>query len=146
MGVNGMACPFCRNCGGAARSRTGRGRNSAANQRIQCGTAANANAVAAAQQSAALRRENCLRREGASTRCCQCGNARNANVPECGDRIGRELYGAPVADEAITTTCSDPCTGRREYPIDQRNPFWPTFARPRWLTCEQLYGCRGRRL
>jgi len=77
------------------------------------------------------------------------------HCPRCG-KIRREnperppLYYVPreAPDESDNTEvsrvsmcrgCTDPlyiCDG---YDPQLRDPFWPDFAHPRWLSCEQLY-------
>lgn len=39
--------------------------------------------------------------------------------------------------------CCDECGCCRKYPCQWRNPFWPEFAKPRWLCCKDLYNVRG---
>ena len=40
--------------------------------------------------------------------------------------------------------CFDPGYTCEGYPLYARDPFWPTFAHPRWLSCRELY--RGHRM
>ncbi len=40
-----------------------------------------------------------------------------------------------------TEICCD-CSGCKEYPTKCRNKFWPSFAHPRWLCCDDLYCAR----
>ena len=35
--------------------------------------------------------------------------------------------------------CCDPDGCCCYYPAGDRDPFWPDFAHPRWLTCRDLY-------
>jgi len=35
--------------------------------------------------------------------------------------------------------CFDPGYTCKDYPARARDPFWPLFAHPRWLTCRELY-------
>lgn len=34
--------------------------------------------------------------------------------------------------------CCD-ASGCKAYPLQTRNPFWPEFAHPSWLSCQALY-------
>lgn len=130
-----MACPYAT-AGGriqAARicPRTGqicsRAPGFAAGGRIACTTGGNA---AEAAQAAATAREGLT---GCAT----------PQQLACTQQTGAQLYGAPSGAAPVYTTCSDPCTGTQQYRLEARNRFWPTFARPRWLTCAELY-CGNR--
>ncbi len=50
---------------------------------------------------------------------------------------------APIPIEPICPReyrlCVDANGCRAEYPVDCRDPFWPEFSHPRWLTCAELY-------
>lgn len=144
-----MACSFCGNssCGRGRTFVTGSAtvggtRNQCGNRRPRC--VANTNAMAAAVTSESIRRSGCAQRAVQRNNCC-CKRCTQQRANCSGDRIGRELYGAAAAKNTVYTTCSDPCGGSREYRLDQRNTYWPTFARPRWLTCDELYGRHNRR-
>jgi len=59
----------------------------------------------------------------------------------CGCSIptpAQELYGVTFQSREIDTCC-DPYNGCRQYNRNRRNPFWPSFAHPRWLPCRELY-------
>jgi len=49
---------------------------------------------------------------------------------------GEELFAKP--QQLITQTCCD-TQGCAVFRSDQRSSFWPAFARPRWLSCDELY-------
>ena len=53
----------------------------------------------------------------------------------------RELYGIRTTVQNLRTCC-DPYFGCRQYPAEARNSFWPGFAHPRWLNCDELYDRR----
>ena len=53
-----------------------------------------------------------------------------------------------AVDEVLAPENSEPihCCFEPEYtcqgfPPEARDPFWPTFAHPRWLCCRKLYRC-----
>jgi hypothetical protein len=40
--------------------------------------------------------------------------------------------------------CCD-TVGCADYKAEHRNPFWPKFAHPQWLDCDELYNYRGEK-
>lgn len=128
-GVNGLnnafrnGCNCRRNCAGMGRCST-RGTDAAAAAAAVAAQARNEQNCCA---QAARQAENCC------NPCCV--------SPQTGT-VGEELYGGRNTRNVVLTTCCDPGCGCREYNIADRCPFWPTFAHPRWLSCDQLYGRR----
>lgn len=70
---------------------------------------------------------------------------RNCTAPVTGN-FAEEVYGVRFASElserCIPVTCCDNLCGCREFNLLHRSPFWPAFAHPRWLSCQQLYTYR----
>lgn len=64
----------------------------------------------------------------------------SAQTETCACNLASTLYGGAAAATPITyVSCCDRYTGCQDYPLNQRNAFWPSFAHPRWLPCAQLY-------
>jgi hypothetical protein len=70
-------------------------------------------------------------------------------MPNRCPRCGRERTVAPVTpatEELHVNTelsCStDPAYSCKGNPSRRRDPFWPRFAHPRWLSCKELYCLR----
>lgn len=78
---------------------------------------------------------------------CGCGNNCGCNCG-CNDGCGCDC-GCGCQDNCGCTdarkfrVCCDECGCCRKYPCQWRNPFWPEFAKPRWLCCKDLYNVRG---
>lgn len=58
------------------------------------------------------------------------------------DSTARELYQGTARERAVRTCCD--AYGCGDYAAEGRGGFWPAFAHPRWLSCDELY-CRSRR-
>lgn len=152
-----MACPFAGNNRGAIpgqfRQSGSFGRNTRAAARARSGSCANTctaatTAATAAATAAAARNAQCVTEAENCCTCRHCGrsiaasNAQNRVVRTCANAVGDQLYNGCADEQAVVlTTCCDAC-GCREFRLDRRNPFWPTFARPRWLSCDALYSRR----
>ncbi len=127
---NRMGCPFC--CGGRRSNRTC---NQASRQR---------RGLAAARQEGLVSPQT---REYTNKQMRGVAPQQEGFVPaqarECTRRTtGEELYAGPACSVEMETCCDAYC-GCREFPAAARDPFWPSFARPRWLSCEELYSqCR----
>ena len=82
----------------------------------------------------------CLNKSYCSNQKCHYGT-NGCCYPKC------ECKGKPVPIQLIpalkepTEICCD-CSGCKEYPRKCRNKFWPSFAHPRWLCCDDLYCAR----
>lgn len=131
---SGSACP-------------GRGRPGSPCPSAQCSSdvrcSQNRNAAAAATTAALARNARCAADQAAAN-CCR-GGSPVVRQAACVEPIGCQLYGGTAAAAPVYTTCCDPCVGLLEYRLDGRDPFWPAFARPRWLSCDELYGRSNRR-
>lgn len=121
-----MACPFRgnRNCPGQNCRRC------AGNQQNQ-----NRNHAA---RTATEARETIFQ-ETCGEQCCD--PLRNPELcTQCQNNLNNGFYGrAPVRN--IQTMCCD-ASGCSRYDVSNRNSFWPSFARPRWLNCNELYNQR----
>lgn len=110
----GRRCPNCRN------------------STIRC----NNNGINAAARAAATEAivRNDLRRAQEAMQ-----QTRTGRAAPCMSTVSQELYGGNRSTSPIMTSCCDPLDGCQERNIANRDTFWPTFAHPRWLSCDQLY-------
>lgn len=67
-----------------------------------------------------------------STSCAS--RVRFCNAPS---NLTQQLYSC-IPSDILVDACYDNC-GCSIHPRAARCPFWPNFARPRWLCCNQLY-------
>ncbi|HIV19101.1 MAG TPA: hypothetical protein IAC82_07350 [Candidatus Merdivicinus intestinigallinarum] len=86
---------------------------------------------------------------------CGCGNGCNCDCGcgcGCSDGCGCNCgcnhdcgcqNSCGCTDARKFRVCCDECGCCRKYPCQWRNPFWPEFAKPRWLCCKDLYNVRG---
>ncbi|MBC8558483.1 hypothetical protein [Fumia xinanensis] len=80
--------------------------------------------------------------EAASTPNCGCGCHGNNTSPSC--RPIECTYDSDFDENAHKyRICCDANGCCCKYPCSCRNPFWPEFAHPRWLTCRDLYDGRA---
>lgn len=129
-----MACPFCRGQSGRSRgTRFPPALKGAApcdpppgnGGQIRCGTAGTDAALSAVAEMADIARRNeACDRQRASAFC---------------NTVSSQLYGVSPTNEEVYVPCCDPCNGCKEYRLRERSTFWPAFAHPRWLRCDELY-------
>lgn len=95
---------------------------------------------------------------GAAAYCRRCGRSLRRRMPE-GVPMEEPVVGPVIEPEEEPVTaaealydpqaglrqvdiCRDPYRGSGRYPASRRDPYWPSFAHPRWLSCDELYGGR----
>lgn len=87
--------------------------------------------------------QNSLRRARRASRALREGQS---EVQPCNGNNGglqRELFSVSRNRVLPTSqTCCD-VAGCGNAVAQTRDPFWPSFARPRWLSCSELYSGRG---
>lgn len=54
------------------------------------------------------------------------------------ETVTEELY-AGNEEKILLLECCDPEHGYRHFNAARRCEYWPSFAHPRWLTCEEIY-------
>lgn len=135
IGVDDMPCSCARGCPNGANGCRCRVQRNCMNSVCNNHTAA----ITAAQTAAEMRNAShvCI--------CCKCGRECN-NAPEnIADSFYTNVNACNIrTNPPICTSCCDPYNGCALYPLAKRNPFWPTFAHPRWLSCAALYSCNCR--
>lgn len=57
----------------------------------------------------------------------------------CNHRLCKELIKPTEPPKPGYERCCD-ATGCADYKAEHRNPYWPKFAHPKWLSCAELYG------
>lgn len=60
------------------------------------------------------------------------------------ESVAEELYSG-ISEEIVVLPCCDSVNGCGEYNAGRRCTYWPSFAHPRWLSCQELYDRRTRR-
>ena len=81
---------------------------------------------------------NCSRCTCRHCRACSSCARRPCPGNGCNPETTGQLFGAPAATAPVLRCCCDVC-GCRLVDGRRRCPFWPAFARPRWLTCAATY-------
>ncbi|WRS27288.1 hypothetical protein U6B65_13295 [Oscillospiraceae bacterium MB08-C2-2] len=83
-------------------------------------------------------------------RCRFCGRCLNSNGVVSSVNT-TQLVSTPTTDCTVIQEaaesgdireCCDTVSGCGKYLASSRDTFWPTFTRPRWLTCAELYSTR----
>lgn len=55
------------------------------------------------------------------------------------ETITEELFVGTETPILVRSCCDRAINGCVEYDTRARCPYWPSFARPRWLTCDELH-------
>lgn len=55
------------------------------------------------------------------------------------ETIAEEVYDGIKPSILIENCCDSRINGCAEYDTSMRCPYWPKFAHPRWLSCDELH-------